>query len=91
MKALKFIAAGIGLSLLLALNALAWVSVGEKYNTVKIQEAALLNLGHQLQEARMRNTMLEILIQRSIGQPPTTGPDGCPIFKLPRPAPPNDA
>ncbi len=90
MKALKVVVGAIGISLLLALNALAWAAVGEKYLTVKIQQAAVLNLGEQLQEAKVRNAMLEIQIQRFLGRPAGPSVPGCPVFP-PKPQPPNDA
>jgi len=90
MKSLKVIGVAIGLSLLLALNALAWMAVGEKYLTVQIQQAAAMNLAEQLHEAKVQNAMLKFHLQRLLEQsPPATGPQpGCPF---PRPGSLKDA
>lgn len=68
MKILKGLVAAIGVSVLLGVNAFVWISVGEKYLTVKIQEEAMLILGQQLQELQMQNQLLQLQRQRSFNK-----------------------
>lgn len=61
MKILKVIGASVAISLVLGLNALTWVAVGEKYNTMQTQEAVLMNLHQQLRMLEIQNTILQQL------------------------------